>query len=282
MTTQHVAMAPEMSAALVKAQELSKAVGKDGTNKFHNYKYASAEAMIEEARSALTAAGLALAQVGVRFVEAQTPRAEKLPIGRVHITYRLIHTSGQVYEFESSTAVIPEKGRPDDKAEFGAITANLGYTLRGLLLLPREDESASPETRDDRAYTPKPLSPPPALPVIAAPAAPASPPPAAAAPGLNPGSFDSTELVVDIQRRINSAKSLEETTALYPVVKAADVTKPIKDALFAHLFGQAFKLAASRADLEAWAPAVKASGLDGEAQAWTRSAWEHRFSELPS
>lgn len=299
MTTDNATMGADISAALVKAQEISKAVGKDGTNKYHQYKYASAEAMIEEARTALTAAGLALFQAGFRFVESSLPRADKLPVGRVYVRYRLVHTTGQFYEFESSTSVIPEKGRPDDKAEFGAITANLGYTLRGLLLLPREDAETSPDARNDLTYTPPVAAPPPPVvlptPAPAPPAAavsrsapvvslPSSAPPAAPAAAPPPATdvAEYVAVVVELQRLINSAKTLEDLAPNYEGIRVITAPKTIKDPLFASLFGTAFKLAANRAELDAWAPAVKASKIEGESQAWTRAEWERRYNELPS
>lgn len=146
--------ASTLAAALVEAQSHAQAVAKDSTNSFHRYKYASAEAVIEEARQALAAAGLALITTGWRFEPHASEEFSSAPIGRVHVKYRLLHTSGESVEFESSTPVISEKGRPADKAEATALTYNLGYFLRGLLLLPRVDESEVVDARDDRQYTP--------------------------------------------------------------------------------------------------------------------------------
>jgi hypothetical protein len=46
-----------------------------------------------------------------------------------------------------------EKGRPLDKALAGALTSSLGYWLRSLLLVPRDDEEM--DKRDDRAHDPE-------------------------------------------------------------------------------------------------------------------------------
>ena len=137
----------ELDKALVEAQKIAKSVGKDKSNSFHRYKYASAEAMIEEARGALTEAGLAFRCVGAI---ASTPDG-KPPM--LLVCYKLSHISGEHEIIESETPIIEEKGRPFDKAVATAKTYDLGYTLRGLLLLPRVEEEV--DERDDRRYEPK-------------------------------------------------------------------------------------------------------------------------------
>jgi len=151
----------ELVRALIAAQKMAQAVAKDAVNTHHKYNYASAEAILTEAREALTANGLAVMPVSVDCDERQrdhiwetgkddkgeptswinTPR-------RIRAVYLLMHESGQCREFESTVPVIPERGRPEDKAEFGARTENLAYALRDLLLLPRGGENA-PSARDD-------------------------------------------------------------------------------------------------------------------------------------
>lgn len=137
-----------LASALVQATQHAQSVSKDGKNAFHGYRYASAEAIIAEAREALTAAGLTLAALGWSV----TPPAGDFP-GHLTVSYRLFHVSGETLDLEPcSTAIIPEKGRPYDKAEATALTYSLGYVLRGLLLLPRVDEE--PDKRDDRGTPP--------------------------------------------------------------------------------------------------------------------------------
>lgn len=148
----HVSVAG-LCAALVAAQAAARAVAKDATNTFHRYKYASAEAIIAESREALAASGLALITVLRRFVAA-APDAPGGVIGRVELHYQLVHSSGETLAIESSTPVIPEKGRPADKAEAAAVTQDLAYLLRGLLLLPRDDDAAAIDGRDDRRFEP--------------------------------------------------------------------------------------------------------------------------------
>ncbi len=145
-------MPAAVAAALVAAQRKTKALAKEGENKHHGYRYTTAEQLIDEGRATLAEAGLALFAAGWYFAPAES-RGEKSPVGRVCVTYELVHTGGESYSWEASTPVIPEKGRPEDKAEFASLTANLGYTIRGLLLIPRDDEAAI-DQRDDRTYAP--------------------------------------------------------------------------------------------------------------------------------
>jgi len=142
--------------ALVAAQRAAMAVGKDAENTYHKYKYASAEAVIAEARQALNGAGLALTLLSWG---RHLPVAGDHPHTRIEVHYRLLHEEGVALDLSASSYVIPEKGRPADKAEAGALTTNLSYVLRTLLLLPREDEGTSPDTRDDRNYEPQRLAP---------------------------------------------------------------------------------------------------------------------------
>jgi hypothetical protein len=49
--------------------------------------------------------------------------------------------------------VVVEKGRPIDKAVASALTTSLGYWLRDVLLLPREDGDGSMDSRNDASGT---------------------------------------------------------------------------------------------------------------------------------
>jgi hypothetical protein len=136
-----------LAAALVKAQLAAEAVGKDSTNTFHKYKYASAEAMLAEGRQALASAGLALYQRGW---EVDSERSV------ITVFYTLLHDSGERIGWAAQTSIVPDKGRPQDKAEAAALTYSIAYAIRGLLLLPRVDETASVDARDDRHHEPPP------------------------------------------------------------------------------------------------------------------------------
>jgi hypothetical protein len=137
------AIGQKLATALIAAQKTAKAVGKDAENTFHHYAYASAEAVIAEARSALSGAGLAV--VTASWHAMASPAGESLAV-----TYLLIHDSGESMSFVTETAVVPEKGRPLDKAQATALTYSLSYFLRGLLLLPRVEEGTDADQRDDR------------------------------------------------------------------------------------------------------------------------------------
>lgn len=142
---------------LLAAQKKAQAVAKDSTNAFHRYKYASAEALIEEARQALIEAGLIVSQQRWMFVAGSDnldpPGRDESGgarcVGHMKITYR-IRCEAETEDNDTEVAVIVEKGRPLDKAQKAALTLDLGYFLRGLLLLPREDPDLAVDQRDDR------------------------------------------------------------------------------------------------------------------------------------
>lgn len=135
-------------AALVKAQQSVKPVEKDSKNSFHHYRYASSEDVISESRRALSSNGLAFAVTSYRVATTETGMM-------LHATYVLAHSSGECLEVLSETPIIPEKGRPEDKATATAETYNLAYTLRGLLLIERVEEGMQADARDDSGYQPK-------------------------------------------------------------------------------------------------------------------------------
>lgn len=130
--------------ALVKAQQAVKAVAKDSTNSFHKYKYASSDDMVSEARRALTTVGLSLARIGW----TEQPVTEHAP-ARLHVLYMLTSAEGECMMLPPvSVPVLPEKGRPEDKAEAAALTYSHGYLVLGLLQMARVDEN-DVDARDD-------------------------------------------------------------------------------------------------------------------------------------
>ncbi len=135
-------------AALVKAQQSVKPVEKDSKNSFHHYRYASSEDVISESRRALSSNGLAFTVTSYRVSHGEHGMM-------LHAAYLLAHSSGECIEVTSETPIIPEKGRPEDKATATAETYNLAYTLRGLLLIERVDEDVQADARDDSKYEPK-------------------------------------------------------------------------------------------------------------------------------
>lgn len=173
MDTQRTEVMPaEIAKALVKAQALIRAVGHDATNSFHRYRYTSAEALLDASREPMAAAGLALVQCGwsmtdprvvdslewVPAVEGRDGKGDRfiaqvtkevLP-GVVRVRYLLTHDSGAAWELPPvECPVIPEAGRPWDKAMATALTYALGYALRGLLKIPRTGDPDKTESRDD-------------------------------------------------------------------------------------------------------------------------------------
>jgi len=194
--------------ALVAAQRAAKAVDKGSVNSFHRYKYASAEAIIEEAREALSSAGLA-----VYAAEWHVSRAEGAAHAAVRVVYVVAHESGESLTCETETSVVEEKGRPADKAEATALTYSLGYFLRSLLLLPRVEPGSEVDQRDDGARevskAPR-FGPPPAAP---SPKTVPAPPPVSQA--------DADALVVDLLGSFANAATLAEVKSTSEKVKAS-------------------------------------------------------------
>ena len=138
-----------LAEGLVTAQGAARGVSKDARNQFHKYRYASSEAVIDEGRAALQAGGLAL--LAQQHSITADPGCQTLVV-----QYRLQHSGGEHLDLVSCTPIIPDKGRPADKAVAAAKTYDLAYTLRSLLLLPRGDEFGGVDERDDSQHHPEP------------------------------------------------------------------------------------------------------------------------------
>ncbi len=152
--------------ALVAAQRAISPVGKASRNAHHDYRYASGDDMIAEARGALNGAGLAV--YATKWERTEHPYQYEDQDGkmrddveyRLFVSFRLAHESGESEDFAPfSVPILPERGRPIDKAEAGARTYALSYFLRDLLLIPRTAAAASntetdPDARDDRGHVP--------------------------------------------------------------------------------------------------------------------------------
>ena len=146
---------PSICAGLLAAQAAVQPVEKDKKNSHHGYSYASAEAIIREGRAALVKGGLSLLTTGWTLNTQQTKYYDDVSKGElfterlfVVVTYVLCSREAS-FTFSNSTPVLPEKGRPVDKATAAALSYDLAYTLRGLLLLPRVDEATEVDARDD-------------------------------------------------------------------------------------------------------------------------------------
>jgi hypothetical protein len=152
---------PGLAGALARAQSNVKMLTKDGANTDNRtntvkYRYTTSEQVIEEARRVLSAEGVAVLTITWRYEPLKNEVDEfsgMTLIGRIHAMHRVWHSSGQYIDCPSSTPVLISKGRPDDKAEAAALTLNLAYFLRGLLLIPRGDDAAI-DQRDDSGWNP--------------------------------------------------------------------------------------------------------------------------------
>lgn len=168
-----------LAGALVAAQRQAKAVGKDARNEHHKYAYASAEAVITEAREALNDNGLAAIQTGwnitsvdVEYTDNVTDKETGVVTAIVvkdqertlHVRFALLHEGGEKLESEVQVPIIPERGRPLDKATFSALTYAESYWLRGTLCLARGNEAPDIDQRDDTGYQPRSASRPSAAP----------------------------------------------------------------------------------------------------------------------
>lgn len=149
-TNDLIAPAPtvDINGALLDAQRALTSVGKDAQNSFHRYSYTSSEGMLSACRDALHRAGLVVRRTHWTI----DPSISEF--GVIRSTFVVAHpASGGTISDETMWPIVPEKGRPFDKAVAGALTSSLNYFLRDLLQVPREEETM--DSRDDRNYEPK-------------------------------------------------------------------------------------------------------------------------------
>lgn len=278
-----ITLSPKIAAALVFAQKEARGVSKDARNDYHKYPYASAEAVIDEGRRCLLTADLALfptsrkfAALDTRVEQANEEGGKRKPpkgaIGRVEMKYTLVHTSGEAVELESGTWVVPEAGRPEDKAEAAAVTNDLAYSLRGLLLLPRGMDTTPIEGRDDRDYTPpasddrapaqrqpepeRPAVPPAEVRKAADRAVesqvrgtPANVPIAKEAPEHDPAHV---ALCEDFERRTLALTPGEDPNPLYDEINAAELPEQLARRAFCSFFVGVFRAVTSLRTLDQW------------------------------
>ncbi len=143
---------PNLCAALAAAQKKCRAAAKESENTFHHFKYASAESVFDEAKKAMADTGLALLPLGPKLVTLGNGQYFALDWDA-----ELLHISGEsrAHKIVEGWPVIPDKGRPLDKAFASAITSALSYFLRNLLQMPRVDPADDIAGRDDRQAKPK-------------------------------------------------------------------------------------------------------------------------------
>ncbi len=138
----------ELATALVAAIRACESVPHDDEVSFGkvHYKYTSSEAIFRESRKALAANGLAVIPIeqSVNGSERTGPDRFELISKRL-----LMHSSGESILCTSAWPIIPESGRPLDKATAAADTLSLAYFLRDLLQLPRVDPADEVARRND-------------------------------------------------------------------------------------------------------------------------------------
>lgn len=124
----------ELARALLAAQAIIKAIPHDSRNEYHKYRYTSSEAIISECKAALAGNGLSLLPTGETH--------QVLGEGQVLLvrSFTLLHTSGEERQLTTSWPVVPDKGRPLDKATASAATtpwpicSEICCSHRGLIL----------------------------------------------------------------------------------------------------------------------------------------------------
>lgn len=133
-----------LAKALSEARDRCKTAHKDSRNEYHKYDYASSEAVLQAAAEALHGSGLAILPVR----SWMTAIDSSLFLQR---QFLVAHVSGECMPLElRDWPVIPERGRPLDKAYAGALTTSLAYFLRDLLGMPRVDPEDDVAGREDR------------------------------------------------------------------------------------------------------------------------------------
>ena len=141
-----------LAAAIVAAQKSASSVVKAGVNEQRGYAYATADDIARVARGALNEHGAAWVRLGDRL---QSPGLETASIGNqsyvgdVVDRWMIVHESGAAIVCESHTPVIVTAARPHDKAKASSQTYGSGVTLRGALMLEREDEETAPDSREE-------------------------------------------------------------------------------------------------------------------------------------
>lgn len=163
---------PNLSKALSRARDQCKMASKDKVNTFHKYAYASADEVIQTAKDALEGTGLAIIP---QSQELTVIAAGNLSMYALNRTIFLSHSSGEYVPLSiKGWPVVPEKGRPLDKAFAVALTTSMSYLLRDLLQMPRGEsddmnsddanrEAAPPpaQRQEPPRQTPAPTGPPP-------------------------------------------------------------------------------------------------------------------------
>ena len=154
--------------ALAQARAAMTPLVKDAENNFHNYRYTSADTMIGSGSRCLAAHGLSLIVTSAEIVTQEN--GDKT----LRSVLTLTHSDGGVCTIgPCDMPVLPDKGRPLDKALCSARTVGLAYCYRDLLGIERPDSDDDIAGRDDTSFAPTRRKAPPARTKIAG----GSPPP---------------------------------------------------------------------------------------------------------
>ena len=146
-----------LAGALAQARDRCKPAEKGSVNTYHKYRYASADDVIAVASAALGGSGLGLMPLRSQLTTLGSGSSTIYALDR---TLLLAHSSGEYTILTiQGWPVIPDKGRPLDKAYAIALTSSLSYLLRDLLQMPREDPTDDMSARDDRQATAAPAPP---------------------------------------------------------------------------------------------------------------------------
>ena len=120
-----------LAGALAQAQASVSRVLKEDANSFHKYQYASAESLMQAWTEASAPVGLALVPI------SQSPSRDEAGTYWLHSEWLLMHSAGDTLNLADVWPIVPERGRPLDKAVASAKTSSLGYLLRALMVAPR-------------------------------------------------------------------------------------------------------------------------------------------------
>lgn len=210
----------KLAEALSLARARCKAAAKDRENTFHKYTYASAEAILNEAKDALDGSGLALVPLTQELRIQGSGNATFYELRRC---LALVHASGESLPVRIDWPVVPDRGRPLDKAMAAAITTSLAYYLRDLLMMPRVDPDDDIAARDDRDHDPCPAPPPPEKPrpLQPPPAKPAKATPPPQAPASEPTTMKEFGVLLRAKQQALQAAGLIRPNEAWDYVRSA-------------------------------------------------------------
>jgi hypothetical protein len=296
-------MPKSIAIGLVKAQAYARGVEKLGKNtQGRGYAYARSEDIIAEGRKALIEGGrIGFAVLGWGFEPAGETGPARTKVkdgetktlatasGRINVRYVLVSLDeGDVYHDTTSAPVVPEFGRPDDKAEYGALTLCHAYTLRGLLDLPRgvegevdinqrDDGDPDDDPRDRRAdYAPRDERPPSDRPSAEAPRSGARAAadraveaqtrgPVAQVPTHDPAHLAHCNDFVRRARVADIGEGREEPGDVFAAAMKSGLPKAFRDRVLVEVFRRAFALAEHPDDLDGFVQlAISAEMGEGE------------------